>query len=250
MLDNLSEYENPLLYDQENPDFEPEGPFYLSVAQETGGPILDLGCGTGRMTIPIAQAGYEITGIDIVPGMIERAKQKAGNLTIDWLVADARDYHLGQQFRMIFESGSVFMHMLERTDQRAYLARVREHLAPGGRFVMSLYFPHPSRLQSDSEEKDWFTYQDEQGRTVRVTGTDVYDEIRQVKTETAYRHVQNEDGSETRYAAPLPLRYTFPQEMESLLEQAGLRVVDRFGGPDRSPLTSQSDYLVYICEPA
>lgn len=248
MSDNLAEYANPLLYDQENQDFEPEGSFYLSIVKETGGPVLELGCGTGRMTIPIAQAGWEIAGLDIVPGMIERAKQKAGDLPMTWLLADARDFHLGRQFRMIFENGSVFMHMLERADQRAYLACVREHLALGGRFVMSLFFPHPSRLQSDPEEKDWFTYQDEHGRTVRVTGTDLYDELRQVKTETAYRHVQNPDGSETRYAAPLSLRYTFPQEMEALLEQAGLRVVERFGGADRSPLSNQSDFLVYICE--
>lgn len=248
MNDNLAEYENPLLYDLENPDFEPEGPFYLSIAQETGGPVLELGCGTGRMTIPFAQAGFDITGMDVVPGMIERAKQKAGDLPINWVVADARDFDLGRKFRMIFENGGVFMHMLERTDQHAFLDCVRKHLAPGGRFVLSLFFPHPSRLQSYPEEKDWFTYQDEQGRTVRVSGTDIYDELRQVKTETAFRHVQNPDGSETRHAAPLSLRYTFPQEMEGLFEQAGLHVIERFGGPDRSPLTDQSDYLVYICE--
>ena len=194
-MNNFAEYADPLLYDLENPDFEPEGLFYLSLARELGGPVLELGCGTGRMTIPMAQAGVDITALDIVPGMLARAKEKAGQipvgslpvggLPITWLEADARDYHLGRQFALIFENGSVFMHMLERDDQRAFLDRAREHLAPGGRLVVSLFFPHPSQLVTDLEEKEWYTYQDEQGRTVRVSGYEAYDELRQVKTETA-----------------------------------------------------------------
>lgn len=246
-IDPWAEYRDPVLYDLENPDFEPEGSFYLSIARELCGPILELGCGTGRMTIPLAQNGLELTGLDAVPVMLRRAQQKAGGLPIDWVEADVRSFRLGRQFRMIFECGSVFMHMLTRSDQQAFLARVRAHLAPGGRFVFSLFFPHPDDLRSVAEEEEWYTYQDNLGRTVRVTGTDHYDELRQVKTETAYRRIFGPHGEETVSVAPLSLRYTFPQEMDGLLDHAGLRIVERFGGPDRSPLTDASRYLVYLC---
>lgn len=127
------------------------------------------------------------------------------------------------------------------------MARVREHLAPGGRFVVSLFFPHPNGLQTVAEANEWFSYQNRQGRKVRVGGTEKYDELRQVKVETAIRRIANPDGSETVYTAPLSLRYTFPQEMEALLDWAGFVVTERYGGPDRSPLTAASRFMVYVC---
>jgi SAM-dependent methyltransferase len=244
---NLEEYSHPALYDLENPDFEPEGSFYLSIAQETGGPVLELGCGTGRYTIPVARSGLEISGLDLVPEMLERSKAKAGDLPIQWIEADARDFHLGRRFKLIFEGGSVFMHMLTNADQLRFLACVREHIAPEGRFVLSLLFPHPAELRTDLEEKEWFNYPDGQGGTVRVSGTDAYDELRQVKTETAVRRVISAEGQETMHVAPLQLRYTFPQEIELLLDRAGFDIIERYGGPDRSPLTGNSRHVVLIC---
>jgi ubiquinone/menaquinone biosynthesis C-methylase UbiE len=64
--DNLSEYSDPKLYDAENSDFEPDGSFILSLAKKHGGAVLELGCGTGRVTIPLAENGVEIVGLDVV----------------------------------------------------------------------------------------------------------------------------------------------------------------------------------------
>ena len=139
------------------------------------------------------------------------------------------------------------MHMLTNADQDAFLTCAREHLAPGGRLALCLLFPHADYLGSLTEEKEWFTYQDQQGRTVRVSGTEVYDELRQVKLETAIRRVANADGSETVYTAPLQLRCTFPREMERLLDQAGFEVQAWYGGPERSPLTGSSRFMIAVC---
>jgi SAM-dependent methyltransferase len=246
-LSNLEEYAHPHLYDLENADFEPEGSFYLELAKELGGPILELGCGTGRITIPLAQNGLEITGLDVVPGMLTLARQKAGDLPIHWVEADARNFDLGKQFNLIFENGAVFMHMLTNADQHAFLACVREHLAEDGRFVFSVMFPHPDDLESTAEEKEWYTYQDAHGSTVRVSGTEEYNHLRQVKLETAIRRISSPDGPEVQYVAPMQLRYTFPQEMERVLEYTGFEVKQRYGGPDRSPLTPQSSDMVFVC---
>jgi SAM-dependent methyltransferase len=245
--DNLIEYANPELYDLENNDFEPDGPFILALAQKLGGSVLELGCGTGRMTIPLAQNGVEIVGIDAVPGMIERAKVKADGLPIEWIVADVRNFHLDRKFRLIFESGSVFHHMLTRQDQEAYLARAGEHLEEDGCLMINLFFPHPNRLVGTETEEDWFSVQRPDGLEIRVSGIDQYDELRQVRTETAYRRWLDDDGQEILHIAPLSLRYTFPQEMETLLYYNGFEIAERYGSPDLSPLTNESSALIYVC---
>ena len=79
---NLEDYDDPAIYDLENKNFEPDGPFYLSMAQQVNGSVLELGCGTGRVTIPLARNGIDITGLDIVRGMLARAKANAGELPI------------------------------------------------------------------------------------------------------------------------------------------------------------------------
>jgi hypothetical protein len=148
---------------------------------------------------------------------------------------------------MIFESGSVFQHMLTRPDQEAFLARVREHLDDDGLFVFGSFFPHPDQLGSDAEEKDWFTTQHPQGWEIRVSGTEHYDELRQVKVETAYRRWTDADGQEVLQVAPLSLRYYFPQELEGLLHYNGFTVIERYGDNDASPLTNESRLLIYVC---
>jgi len=244
---NLSEYSDPEIYDLENSDFEPDGPFILSLAKKLGGKVLELGCGTGRVTIPLAQSGVEIVGLDIVPGIIDLARRKSGELPIEWVVADVRTFHLGQKFRLIFESGSVFHHMLTLQDQEAYLARVREHLEDDGQWVLSLFFPKLHHLVSTDEEEEWFTTQHPDGYEIKVSGIDKYDAIRQIKTETAYRRWTEPNGKVMTHVAPLSLRYVYPQEMEALLHYAGFEVVERYGDSDLSPLTNESRFLIYIC---
>lgn len=246
-LDNLSEYSDPKLYDAENSDFEPDGPFMLSLAKQLGGTVLELGCGTGRVTIPLAKSGVEIVGLDIVPGMVELAKQKSVELPIEWIVADVRTFHLEQKFRLIFESGSVFHHMLTRQDQEAYLARVREHLEEDGRLVLTLFFPKPRNLISSEEEEEWFTAEHPDGYEIKVSGIDRYDAFRQIRTETAYRRWTDSNGEEMTKVAPLSLRYIFPQEMEGLLHYNGFEIVEQYGDFDLGPVTDESTLITFIC---
>jgi len=248
MSDNLEEYADPEIYDLENWEFDPDGSFFLAFAKKLGGPVLELGCGTGRVTIPLAQKGVDITGLDLAPAMIERAKRKAGGLPIQWIVQDARSFRLGRPFRLIFETGSVFQHVLTRPDQEAILARVREHLEHDGRYIASLMFPQPDLLTPVDAEQEWYTYQNHAGQEIRVSGTEDYDPVRQVKLETAYRRWRDERGQELLKLAPLSLRYVFPQEMEALLHYNGFQVLDRFGDWDSSPLTDKSRLMIFVCQ--
>ena len=244
---NLEDYEDPVIYDDENKDFEPDGPFYFSLAKQMDGSVLELGCGTGRVTIPLAQQGVDMTGLDIVPGMLGRAREKAGDLPIRWIEADIRDFHLGERFGLIFTSGSVFQHLVERHEQEKMLACVREHLTPDGLLALDLLYPSRSTME-DADEKEWFSYDNEAGQTVRVTGIDEYDPIRQIKHETAYRHWIDDEGQEIIKRARFSLRLIFPQEMAALLHYNGFSIVHRYGDWDRSPLTAESQNMIYVCK--
>ena len=245
---NLEDYADPRLFDLENSNFEPDGPFYLSLAQQVGGSVLELGCGTGRVTIPLARHGIDMTGLDIVPGMLVRARSKAGDLPIQWVEADVRDFHLGRQFSVICAPGSVFEHLLGREDQEAMLTCVREHLAAEGLFVIAIRFPRPESMVNAEEEQDWFSYTDESGRDMRVTGTDHYDPVRQIRHETAYRRWYDAQGKEVTKRARLALRFVFPQEMEALLHYNGFTVLHCYGDWDSSPLTDESGLIIYVCK--
>jgi SAM-dependent methyltransferase len=245
--DNLEDYLDPVLYDQENSDFEPDGPFYLALAQKLGGRVLELGCGTGRITIPMAEAGVDITGLDIVPGMLARARDKAGDLPIEWVEGDVCDFHLGRKFSVIIAPGNVFEHLLKRSQHEAMLACVREHLAPDGCFALVMRFPRPAAMQSSEGERDWFSYTDESGREVKVTGTDEYDIVRQVLHETAYRRWTGADGETVTRRARLSLRFFFPQEIQALLHYNGFRIYERYGDLNSNPMTAESRGMVMIC---
>lgn len=245
--DNQSEYDDPLLYDLENSDFAPEGPFYLDLARRVGGPALELGCGTGRFTIPLARAGVAITGLDAARPMLEHARRKAGDLPVTWVEADARDFHFGRRFRLIFESGATFQHMLARTDQLAFLACAREHVEPGGYFAVSAIRPTGDLMADETGEYPWFTYANADGQEVSVSGWQTYDPATQVRTETAIRRWTDAEGQPRERVAPLRLRLTFPDELEALLVESGFAVVERYGDFDRSPLTAESPHTILVC---
>ena len=113
----------------------------------------------------------------LVVGPKERAREKAGDLPIEWIEANVRDFHLGRQFDLIYTAGSVFQHLVERLDQEKMLACVREHLSPDGLFVVDLRSPSRGSVV-DAEGQEWYTYEDEKGRTIKVTGTDHYDPVK------------------------------------------------------------------------
>jgi hypothetical protein len=99
----------------------------------------------------------------------------------------------------------------------------------------------------NTEEQDWFSYKDENGREICVSGTDSYDPVQQVRHETAYRRWVDEDGQEVTRRARLAMRLLFPQEMMALLHYNGFKVLHRWGGWDSSPLTAESQRIIYEC---
>ena len=245
---NLEDFEDPLLYDAEEGDFEPDGPFYLALAEKVGSPTLELGCGTGRITIPLSQRGIEITGLDLAPAMLEHARNKARGLPIQWIEADMRHFQLNQRFRLVCATGGSFQLLLTRPDQEMALARVREHLQADGYFAIDVVVPQPSWLRSVEEVQEWDRVTDEQGRQIVESGSEVYDPIAQVKHETIYREWQTQDQQTIKRQVHFAFRHIFPQEMEALLHYNGFTVVARYSDADFGPVTQDSRALFYICQ--
>ena len=197
---NLEEFADPQNYDAE--DSSDTGvAFYTALAQETGGPVLEIACGTGRVSIPIARLGLAVTGLDIVPGMLALARSKSAGLPARWVEGDARTFDLGEQFRLIFMTGNAFQAFLTRADQQALLARVRAHLHDEGLFAFETRNPrwagHAPREQAEEglfanletreQEQQGQPYTDSRGRAVHVSRTQVYDHVAQILHWTTYR---------------------------------------------------------------
>jgi ubiquinone/menaquinone biosynthesis C-methylase UbiE len=136
-----------LFYDQTVHDWPGELDFYRTFAAEVsakGGNILEIACGTGRMTIPLAQVGAAITGLDLSPAMLEVARRKSARLSqIRWVEAGMRNFDLGEQFDLILSPGHSFQFMLTADEQLECLETLKRHLAPGG--ILIIHIDHQSR---------------------------------------------------------------------------------------------------------
>lgn len=246
--DNLDEFADPDTYDIECSD-DTGVAFYSALAQETGGPVLEIACGTGRVSIPIAQLGFAMTGVDIVPGMLDRARSKSAGLPTRWVEGDARTFDLGEQFRLIFVTGNAFQAFVSRADQEALLKRAHVHLHDGGLFAFETRNPRWTDLVTRDGEEAWQTYTDRHrsgGRDVRISKTQAYDHLTQILHWTAYRRWSEGEHERTRVTRTA-LRYTFPQELEALLHYNGFDLIRQYGDWNMEPLTAESTSIIVVC---
>ncbi|MBI1257115.1 MAG: methyltransferase domain-containing protein [Chloroflexi bacterium] len=247
--DSFEEFRDPVTYDVECDAFADDFPCIEQWAQTLGGPLLDLACGTGRMSLHMAALGYTVTGVDLIPEMIAHARLKAAQraLSVEWVVADARSFQLNQQFPLIFMLMNAFQFLLTREDHEAMLARVREHLQPGGCFIFETRNPSPRNLfQVRHPEGEQFTLPD--GGQLVSTEEQVYDPLTQIQHYTGTRRFTYADGQQKVKTMRVALRYVFPQEMETLLFHNGFQIRTVYGDWQQNPLTANSRAMIYVCE--
>ncbi|MPZ50392.1 MAG: methyltransferase domain-containing protein [Dehalococcoidia bacterium] len=243
--------------------------FYTALAEETGGPVLEIACGTGRVSIPIARLGLTVTGLDIAPEMLELARRKSGGLPIRWIEADGRAFNLGEQFRLILVAGNAFQMFLTNADQEALLGRVHAHLDEDGLFAFETRNPlwgtpldradleavlERARLRTDlftflesrDQEEVWQTYTDSSGRDVTEFLSQTYDHAAQILHLTNYHRWREGDQEQTEIGRE-SLRYTFPQELAALLHYNGFTIIRQFGDWNLEPLTATSTSIIVVC---
>ncbi|RFB13656.1 class I SAM-dependent methyltransferase [Bacillus sp. HNG] len=252
-MDNFEEYEDPFLYDKENDSFQDDVNFLQKWATKVSGPIIDLACGTGRATIPLAQAGHSLIGVDIHNGMLTQAKRKTETTTlnIEWVEQDCTKLQLGVKSPFIYMVGNSFQHFLTNEAQDQLLQSVYNHLEKGGIFIFGTRFPSPDELLQPSTEEYWRSYKNENGKLVDVYTISNYNTIQQVQHYITIRRQRDACGKMMdEKKTNIKLRYVFPQEMDRLLKGNGFEIVGVYKDWNETPLTEDSQQIIYVCRKA
>ncbi len=242
----------PELIDLDFGDFAEDLPLYEQLAQRCDGPILELGVGTGRVALWLAQSGYEVWGIDYSSAMLEHARGKAEpdfSSQLHLEEADMRDFALDQKFALIFAGFGGFDHLLSPGDQARCLLRVRDHLVPGGLFVCDLRpLLHNSWELGDSVPifHDWTRELPDTGVTVMKTHSVRADAARQYQLQTNIYDCLSANGQTRRIIDEVDLRFTTRYEMEGLLRDAELELEQVYGDYDLGPYDNTSEYMITI----
>lgn len=247
--DSLEEFRDPITYDVECDGFTADMPVMEQWARKLGGPLLDIACGTGRMAIHMAQLGFQVTGVDVVPEMIAHAKTKAAahNVNLEFVVADARAFHLGKKFPFIYMLMNAFQFLHTRQDHEGLFACVREHLEPDGYFLFETRNPCPRNLNLLRHlDPDVFIQPD--GSKLTLTEQQYYDPLTQIQHYTRRRHWDYADGTQLDLPHRTALRYVYPQEMESLLHYNGIKIHTLYGDWQQNPLTADSYSMIIVCQ--
>jgi SAM-dependent methyltransferase len=239
-------------YDALNSDLVADIPFYVEEARRADGPVLELACGTGRLTIPIAQSGVEIVGLDLLPSMLAhaRAKAKQAGVGISFVEGDCRDFELGRKFTLIFMAFNSMQHLHDHASLAGLFASVRKQLAMGGRFIFDVFNPKVAILaRSADERRPEREYEDPDGQgTIMLEATMNYDDASQVNRIQWFFSRRGTNGEERDFRVEdLHMRCFFPQEADLLVRSQGFEIVEKFGNFERKPFASGEQKQVVVC---
>jgi SAM-dependent methyltransferase len=239
-------YDHPDLYDALLP-VGAELPFYVDLARQQGGPVLELACGTGQLTIPIALQGLPVVGLDQSTVMLNVARSRASavNAPVVFVQGDMRDFGLERDFKLIFVARNSLLHLLSTADLLAALTAVRRHLSSDGIFAFDVFNPNVRLLARPAGQRfPVMEVNSEKFGTLSVETTSDFDAATQVGRGTWY--ISTADRRDA-WVVPLTLRSIFPQELPLLLSAAGLELISRFGELPREPFGPASRIQLCLC---
>ena len=231
--------------------------FYRDAAREYGDPVLELGCGTGRVTMALAEAGCRVIGVDISERMLERAIRKRGALRVEarervhFVQGDMAQFQLGEKFRLIIIPFRAFQHLLETKQQMACLEGVKKHLAPKGRLIVDFFQTDASRMHDPSYQRERFIAEYEMpglGHVKLSERVAAFHRGEQRNDAEMIFDVTHPDGRQEHRVWAFTMRYFFRYEVEHLLARCGFRSPAVYGNFDRSPLRDDSPEMIFVAE--
>nr|WP_321235106.1 class I SAM-dependent methyltransferase [uncultured Psychroserpens sp.] len=209
--------------------------------------ILELCCGTGRLTLPIAKDGYNITGVDYTASMLEQAKVKASNegLEVEFIEADIRTLNLPETFDLIFIPFNSIHHLYKNDDLFKAFNAVKKHLKEGGLFLLDCFNPNIQFIvEAEKEQKEIANYTTKDGRDVLIKQVMRYENITQVNRIEWHYYINGEFDS----IQNLDMRLFFPQELDAYLERNGFNIINKFGSFEEDPFSNNSEKQIFICQ--
>lgn len=239
-------------YDLEFAGYTADIDLFEQFARRAGPRLLELGCGTGRVLVPLCQRGLAVTGVDVSPAMLDVARRKAGDAGVldraRLVQGDIRDLSglSDERFDLAFSAINSFLHLETQEDQRAALRAVVRLLRPGGLFVADLLAADPAtlaamdgRLAHDAVLRDPGT-----GDRIDKFTTSVVDFAEQRIETTFYYDRVGRDGALQRTVTPFVLRYLGRFELELLLREAGFTNLRFYGSYDLEPYGATSERML------
>ncbi len=233
-------------------------PFWVEEALASGWPVLELACGTGRVAIPIAQAGVPVVGLDSSAAMLKLARAKArrlklGSERVRFVHGDMRSFSLAQRFPLAIIPFRSFQLLLSVAEQHQALETIRAHIAPGGRLIVDLFVPDPELLTGDSSTPrfDHEVVDPTTGHQLIVWSQPQYDNFNQVINNRTIVEEMNEHGEVVhRSHVDSQMRYSYRFEVLHLLAASGYEVEEVYGSFDREPLSESSTEMIWVATPA
>ncbi len=231
-------------------------PFYVDEARNAEGLILELGCGTGRVAIPMALNGARVIGIDSSAAMLERAREKAyetdaSNLKL--VQADIRDFELEEKFSLVVIPFRSFLSLLSVEDELRTLSNIKRHLEPGGKVALDIFVPDLNMLVQEGDVPYHFkdVVDPATGQRLVIWNQASYDPFSQIMSiRTTIEKLDDLGYVSSKMYRDFSLRYIFRWEMHHLLRSCGFDVLAFYGDFERGEFYEGSTDMIWIATPA
>jgi SAM-dependent methyltransferase len=225
--------------------------FYVGLAREAKGPVLDVACGTGRILLPCLAAGVDIEGVDLFEPMLATLRKKAAAMGLSPRLrqADMSQFSLPRRFTLVMIPFNTFVHNMTQDAQIRCLVRCREHLLPGGLLAFDTFFPGAEyiTLPQNSRALEGEIPHPETGLPVRMYDTRSFDRVEQIQHSVNEIEVLRADGSiATAHRSQSSMRYIYKHEMALLLRVAGFSRWEICGDFERRPLVQETNPMIVL----
>ncbi|MFD1451787.1 class I SAM-dependent methyltransferase [Oceanobacillus sojae] len=245
---NFEKYENPEKYDEMYRKYQDDLLYLMDYASGMHEPIIDLACGTGRLTIPMAKSGLNMTGVDLHAGMLSRAKQKADDEQINIIFEqqDCTELDLAYKSPLVFMTGNSFQHFLTNESQDALLHSVKKHLLTGGQFIFDTRNPNIEELSVPGEFEE--SYINNENQTIIEKSREEYNHETQILNCTTHTEIfENEQLIHTA-SDSISLRYVYPMELYRLLDSHGFELINLYGSWKKDTFVKDSTSMIVHCQ--
>lgn len=238
-------------YDRFHTDRREDVEFWKSVSTRTGGSVVEIACGTGRVGIEIARQGQELYGIDLSEDVLEVFRHKLTGEPADvqdrvhLSQGDMRTFDLQKKFSLAIIPFRPLQHMLTLDDQLAALRNARRHLVDGGTVGFDVFFPsYAALVQPDGVEKFECEWADSSGRTVRrFFLRHKVDKLNQIIYASFIFRTYSGEDLLSEEKSPINMSYYTYPHIQLLLQLSGFEPQEEYGSYDRSPITSQKEMI-------